>query len=90
MGFNLFSMEKGYNSDISVLGMSYHVQTEDWGHQNPYIVTRIFKGGAVLKSVKTPYTEIWKRSPRSDQQAIRLAMQLQHQEILDQLVNSQT
>lgn len=79
-------VEKGFNSDIFANGVTYHVQTEDWGSENPYIVTRIFKSGAVLKSVKTAYEEIWKRSHRSDQHAIRLAMQLQHQEILDQLV----
>ena len=79
-------MEKGFNSDIFVNGVSYHIQTEDWGKENPFIVTRIYKSGAVLKSIKTSYDDIWKRSPRSDKHAIRLAMQLQHQEILDQLV----
>jgi hypothetical protein len=82
-------MEKGFNSDISVSGVQYHVQTEDWGHQNPYVVTRIFRGGAVIKSLKTPYADIWRRASRSDQQAIRLGMQIQHQEILDQLMGVQ-
>ena len=81
-------MEKGFNSDISVAGVAFHIQTQDWGRENPYVVTQIFKGGAILRSVKTPYEEIWRRSPRSDQHAIRLAMQLQHQEILDQLLAS--
>jgi hypothetical protein len=79
-------MEKGFNSDIEVNGISYHVQTEDWGRENPFIVTRIFRGGAVLKSIKTSYQDAWKKSHRSDSHAIRLAMQVQHQEILDQLL----
>lgn len=82
------AMDHGFNSDILVKGISYHVQTEDWGDGNPFIVTRIFKGGAVVKSVKTAYQEIWKRTQKNDRQAIRLAMQLQHQEILDQLTGS--
>lgn len=83
-------MEKGFNSDISISGIGYHVQTEDWGSANPFVVTRIFRGGAVVKSVKTPYSEIWKRASKSDQHAIRLGMQLQHQEILDQLMDGQS
>lgn len=81
-------MQKGFNSDISVNGITYHVQTEDWGKANPFIVTRIFRGGAVIKSVKTGYEDIWRRVHKADAQAIRLAMQLQHQEILDQLFAS--
>lgn len=81
-------MEKGFNSDISVSGVGYHVQTEDWGKENPFVVTRIFRGGAVVKSVKTPYDEIWRKAARSDSQALRLGMQIQHQEILDQLLGS--
>ncbi len=83
-------MEKGFNSDIFVSGVTYHVQTEDWGLENPFIVTRIYKSGAVLKSIKTSYDEVWKSASRSDQRAIRLAMQTQHQEILDQLVGGKT
>lgn len=83
-------MQKGFNSDIQISGINYHVQTEDWGTDNPFVVTRIFKGGAVVKSVKTPYSEITKRAHKSDAQAIRLAMQLQHQEILDQLLGSKS
>lgn len=78
-------MEKGFNSDIFLNGSTYHIQTEDWGNENPFIVTRVFKSGAVVKSIKTSYNDVWKKSPRSDSHAIRLAMQLQHQTILDQL-----
>jgi hypothetical protein len=83
-------MEKGFNSDISISGIGYHVQTEDWGLDNPFVVTRIFRSGAVVKSIKTPYSEIWNKAKRSDQHAIRLGMQLQHQEILDQLMDGQS
>ena len=85
------SVEMGFNSDLSVEGVNFHVQTEDWGATNPFIVTRIFRAGAVLKSVKTPYRDAWKKSNHSakpERHAIRLAMQIQHQEILDQLASS--
>lgn len=80
-------MEKGFNSDVQVGGTRYHVQTEDWGLQNPYLVSRVFRDGAVLKSVKTSYSEVLPRGPQSGPQAIRLAMRVQHQQILDLLVS---
>lgn len=80
-------MEKGFNSDVQVKGVRYHVQTEDWGTANPYLVSRVFRDGAVLKSVKTAYSEVLPRGPQSGSQAIRLAMRVQHQQILDLLVS---
>lgn len=51
-------MHKGHNSDITVRGQRYHIQTEDWGKQNPFVVSRVFCNGAVLKTIKTPYGSI--------------------------------
>ena len=82
-------MEKGFNSDVQFLGIKYHVQTEDWGAANPYLVSRVFRDGAVLKSVKTSYAEVLPKGPASGVQAIRLAMRVQHQQILDLLVSGQ-
>lgn len=85
-------MEKGYNSDVSWEGQNFHVQTEDWGIENPYIVSRVYQGGAVLRSLKTPYSEVLSLSqdrPQSATQAIRLALREQHQKILDQLLSGQ-
>ena len=48
-------MQTGFNSDITYRGVSYHVQTEDWGLENPFIVSRVFQQGAVLKTFKTSY-----------------------------------
>lgn len=80
-------MEKGFNSDVMVHGSTYHVQTEDWGRDNPFLVSRIYFNGAVIKSIKTSYNEACERSPVCDQNAIRLAMREQHQKILDQLIS---
>lgn len=86
-------MEKGFNSDIIFRGMNFHIQTEDWGLENPYLVSRVYSNGAVVKSVKTPYTEVLGSTlinrHRVDVQAIRLALRYQHEKILDLLVSGQ-
>lgn len=80
-------MEKGFNSDIHWRGTQYHVQTEDWGAANPFLVSRVFHNGAVVKSIKTSYQEVLPRGPATESKAIRLAMKIQHQQILDLLVS---
>ena len=78
-------MLKGYNSDITVRGMKYHVQTEDWGSERMVLVSRVFQNGAVIKSIKTPYSDALQDDRnRSD---LGLALRNQHNEILDQLVS---
>ena len=80
-------MEKGFNSDVAYQGTQYHIQTEDWGNNNPYLVSRVFHNGAVVKSIKTGYVEIMRQSPVADGKAIKLAMKIQHQQILDLLLS---
>jgi hypothetical protein len=82
-------MEKGFNSDVQVLNRQYHVQTEDWGRENPYLVSRVFSNGAVIRSVKTSYEEILPGGVRALAQDIRLAMKIQHNKILDLLISGQ-
>lgn len=90
-------MEKGFNSDLIFKGMNFHVQSEDWGFDNPYLVSRIYQNGAVIKSIKTPYAEVLGPTLRPgtlnrhrvDPQAIRLALREQHQKILDLLLSGQ-
>ncbi len=82
----MVSMQAGLNSDINIEHENYHIQTEDWGWDNPFIVTKVFRHGAVIKSFKTPYQNVL-QSPFPSQQTIRLALERQHQEILDRLVS---
>ena len=87
-------VEKGFNSDIVYRGLSFHVQSEDWGFQNPFLVSRVFQNGAVVKSIKTPYSEVLGPSSgygmlnrlSHDPQSIRLALRDQHERILDLLL----
>jgi hypothetical protein len=80
-------MQKGLNSDIQVRGKTYHIQTEDWGEKNPFLVSRVFSGGAVLKTVKTPYKEALTAESASTTEALRNALKKQHHRILDQLMS---
>lgn len=86
-------VEKGFNSDVIFKGMNFHVQTEDWGFDNPYLVSRVYQNGAVIKSIKTSYSEVLgpglMNRHRVDTQAIRLALRDQHHQILDLLMSGQ-
>ena len=82
-------MQKGINSDINVRGKSYHIQTEDWGSANPFIVSRIFTNGAVLKTVKTGYQDALRTEPANSEEAIRVALRKQHNFVMDQLLAGQ-
>lgn len=79
-------MQKGFNSDITVRGQKYHIQTEDWGLQNPYLVSRIFCNGAVLKTIKTPYDTVLRLGSSQSTEAIKLALRRQHSTIIDTLM----
>lgn len=82
-------MQKGFNSDILYKGATYHVQTEDWGKANPYFVSQIFRNGAVVKNIKIPYTKVLTQGPRADARAVQMALEAQHQSVLDLLVSGQ-
>lgn len=80
-------MIKGFNSDLNIGSSNVHIQTEDWGKKNPFIVTRVFRNGAVVETLKTPYQEILPFGPISDEVSIERAMKVQHQKILDSLLS---
>jgi len=81
------NIEPGFNSDIIFQGKSYHVQTEDWGEDRSYVVTRVFLGGTVVISVKTHYERLESASLSAGRKAIQFGMREQHQKVLDQLVS---
>jgi hypothetical protein len=82
-------MQKGYNSDIQVKGQAYHVQTEDWGTQNPFLVSRIFKNGAVIKTIKTSHEDALRSGSIRTTDALQTALKTQHNRVLDQLFAGQ-
>ena len=82
-------VQKGYNSDINVRGKMFHVQTEDWGDQNPFVVSRVFCNGAVIKTIKTPYDQLLKNGSLYMGEAVKNALKKQHSEILDKLLSGE-
>jgi hypothetical protein len=83
------AVQKGFNSDILYKGLTYHIQTEDWGRANPYFVSQIFRSGAVVKNIKIPYTKVLPRAEKSDEKSISVALEAQHNSVLDLLLSGQ-
>ncbi len=81
-------MVKGFNSDLKIRGQSYHIQTEDWGLDNPYIVSRVFTNGAVTKTVKTPYNKALPHGAAATRENLSVALQKQHSEVIDGLYSN--
>lgn len=86
-------MQSGFNSDITFRGITYHVQTEDWGAENPFIVSRIFKQGAVIKTFKTSYTDIFGqtaavlRFESRWEKHLSFALKSQHEQVIEFLTS---
>ncbi|MCL4558974.1 MAG: hypothetical protein M1491_10215 [Deltaproteobacteria bacterium] len=53
-------MLPGYNHNIIHKGITFHVQTEDSGKENPFIMTHLFIGGNIIATKKTSYMDIIK------------------------------
>ena len=87
---------KGFNSDICFKGCSYHIQTEDWGELKSSIVTKVFKNGAVVKTVTSSYRDFISTGNNSSidnnsdkLSCIQMAMQSQHRTVLTLLHSGQ-
>jgi hypothetical protein len=78
-------MLKCENTDIEHDGYIYHVQTEDWGPENPYLVTRVFRGGKVLTSVKTNYNSWLSLDSESRISKLKKILTLQHLEFVEKV-----
>lgn len=74
----------GYNTNVPYKGKVYHVQTEDSGLANPYIITLLYFQGAILNSVKTGYAHIL-GTPHFQEQ-LRDLMKHQHREMIRALI----
>ena len=53
-------MVLGFNHNLQYKGETFHVQTEDSGVANPHIITLLYRGGVILCSQKTSYSDILK------------------------------
>ncbi|HXI10958.1 MAG TPA: hypothetical protein VNK06_09155 [Thermodesulfobacteriota bacterium] len=78
-------MNLGFNQNINYGGEVYHVQTEDGGTRNPVITTLLFKGGVIIASKRTEYSDIIK-SDKLDT-VVKDIMRQQHTEMRDKLLS---
>ncbi len=70
----------GFNTDIEHGGVTYHVQTEDKGLENPIILSLVYVGGAILASKRTPYNDLI--SEGFDEKALIERLNRQHKLII--------
>lgn len=73
------------NTDIEIQGKIYHIQTEDWGTENPFLVTRVFSGGKVLGSIKTNYESWLKLNSELRVEKLRKVLSDQHFESINKV-----
>lgn len=76
-------MNAGFNQNVSFNGEVYHAQTEDGGPVNPVITTVLFKGGVIIASRRTNYSDII-RSDKRDL-VVQQVMREQHDGLVDDL-----
>ncbi len=80
----MVTMLIGFNTNVPYKGKVYHVQTEDSGLANPYIVTLLYYQGAILCSVKTGYAHIVEQPDFEER--LRDLMKRQHREMIRALI----
>ena len=79
-------MLKGFNTDVDHGGISYHIQTEDWGMEKSVLLSRVFQNGAVIKSIRTSYADILPKSPSPPVRMLQVALEEQHKQVIKMLV----
>ena len=77
-------MSLGFNSKVQVGERFCDVQTEDRGLRHPFIDTLVLCQGQVLHRRSTSYSDLL-ASGAPDQEALRLRVERQHQEVLKAL-----
>jgi hypothetical protein len=78
-------MLPGYNHNVNYKAITFHVQTEDSGVENPHIITLLYIGGNIVARKKLGYADIIKHERMED--VVRELMQEQHKAMLRELKN---
>lgn len=76
-------MVLGYNHNLMYKGEVFHVQTEDSGVANPHIITLLYRGGVIISSKKTSYSDILKMD--NLEVVVEELMKEQHKEMMRRL-----
>ncbi len=81
------TMLPGYNHNVNYKGVTFHIQTEDSGVNNPHIITLLYVGGNIIHRKKVSYEDIIKHERLQD--VVRELMQDQHKQMLKDLKDHQ-
>jgi len=76
-------MQPGYNHNVNYKGITFHIQTEDSGVNNPHIITLLYVGGNIIHRKKISYADIITHERLQD--VVRELMQDQHKQMLKDL-----
>ena len=76
-------MLSGFNHNLKYKGKTYHIQTEDGGRDNPFIITHAFIGGVILDTVRRSYEDVLGRPDW--QETLKARMKAQHLEEIRRL-----
>lgn len=76
-------MVLGFNHNLMYKGEVFHVQTEDSGVANPHIITLLYRGGVIISSKKTSYSDILKMD--SLETVVEELMKEQHKDMMRRL-----
>lgn len=80
----------GFNHNLSHLGRTFHIQTEDSGPQHAHIITHVFMGGNIFASTKSSYADrLPTLAPGDVFQVVRKLMEEQHKGMMRALVRGQ-
>ncbi len=74
----------GFNTDLRVGNVVYHVQTEDRGDANPVIDTTVYSKGRILHRRVNSYKE-FRETPDFNPTSLRQRLEVQHRAIIDEL-----
>jgi hypothetical protein len=74
----------GHNSNVTISGTMFHVQTEDRGTANAVIDTTVHCRGRVLYRRKTSYLDLLPLNADSEQ-ALKLRLDEQHRVVMEEL-----
>jgi len=76
-------MVLGFNHNLMYKGKVFHVQTEDSGVAAPHIITLLYRGGVIISSKKTGYSDILKMD--NLEVVVEELMKEQHKEMMRRL-----
>jgi hypothetical protein len=77
-------MSSGFNTDVRVGELIFHVQTEDRGPARPLIDTVVYQNGRVLHRLATPYDHYAASAEFSDE-GLRQRVAEQHRSVIEDL-----